>query len=134
MTRLHPGHLEKLPRMTNPKFTFACPRCLTRKPFHVVLEAERLPALVEYIYGACDHDTDTKLKIVPSVVLDVELPDTIDGSWVNGQVYVNYHCATFDKSDAYRHFMLRWLELRLSVKQLKMEFITNWPPKAVGFF
>ena len=59
---------------------------------------------------------------------------TINGSWVNGQVYVNYHCATFDKSDAYRHLMLRWLELRLSVKQLKMEFMSNWPPKAADFF
>ena len=49
-----------------------------------------------------DHDF-TKVSIVPSVVLDVSIPDDISGSWYSGQVNIGIKEGTFEASSPLRH-------------------------------
>lgn len=52
---------------------------------------------------AADHDTSAKLKLTPSVTLQVEIPDTIDGDFYNGQVMVTVKDTIFQPSNPLRH-------------------------------
>ena len=49
-----------------------------------------------------DHDF-TKFSLSPSVSLDVDLPDSIDGSFYDGQVHVGLKENVFEPSSALRH-------------------------------
>ena len=49
-----------------------------------------------------DHDF-TKFSIIPSVALEVEIPDKFEGSWYTGQVFVGVKDAVFQSSSPLRH-------------------------------
>ena len=51
---------------------------------------------------ACDHDF-TKFGIVPSVVLLIEIPDEVSGSWYNGEVKIMFKDTAFEPSSPIRH-------------------------------
>jgi hypothetical protein len=53
-------------------------------------------------FAVGDHDF-TKFSIIPSVVLDVEIPDKFEGSWYTGQVFVGLKDAVFQSSSPLRH-------------------------------
>ena len=49
-----------------------------------------------------DHNF-TRFSIIPSVVLQVEIPDTFEGSWYHGKVLVGLKDAVFQSSSPLRH-------------------------------
>lgn len=49
-----------------------------------------------------DHDF-TKFSIIPSVVLLIDIPETIEDSWYRGQVAVGFKDAAFESSSPIRH-------------------------------
>ncbi len=49
-----------------------------------------------------DHDF-TKLSIIPSVILKLDIPENIEGSWYSGNVSVGLKEHTFQPSSAIRH-------------------------------
>uniref|UniRef100_A0A1X7SJS1 Uncharacterized protein n=1 Tax=Amphimedon queenslandica TaxID=400682 RepID=A0A1X7SJS1_AMPQE len=54
------------------------------------------------VFVVGDHDF-TKFKIIPSVVLLVDIPETIDGSFYSGQVFVGLKDGIFEASSPIRH-------------------------------
>ena len=53
-------------------------------------------------FHVCDHDF-TRFSIIPTVLLKIDIPATVDGSWYDGQVYVGLKEAVFEPSSALRH-------------------------------
>ena len=53
-------------------------------------------------FQVADHDF-TKFSITPSVTLSIDIPDTIEGSFYRGQVYVGIKENSFEPSSALRH-------------------------------
>lgn len=51
---------------------------------------------------AGDHDF-TKFSLIPSVVLNVTIPEKLEESWYNGQVYISLKDAVFEASSPIRH-------------------------------
>ena len=51
---------------------------------------------------AADHDF-TKFSIIPSVILQTEIPEEFSGSWYNGQVMVMLKEGAFEPSSPARH-------------------------------
>ena len=49
-----------------------------------------------------DHDF-TKFSIVPSVSFVIKIPETVEGSWYEGEVHVGYKDAVFQPSSVLRH-------------------------------
>lgn len=49
-----------------------------------------------------DHDF-TRMSIIPSVCLLVEIPEELAGSWYTGQVHVLFKDGTFEPSSPARH-------------------------------
>lgn len=50
---------------------------------------------------AMDHDAgSSKLRLIPSVFLKQEIPDSVDGSWLRGEVYVTLKNNLFESSEA----------------------------------
>ena len=50
--------------------------------------------------GDCDF---TKFLIIPSVSFIVKIPEMIEGSWYEGEVFVGYKDAVLEPSSALRH-------------------------------
>ena len=46
-----------------------------------------------------DHDF-TKFSVVPSVSFVIKIPETVEGSWYEGEVHVGYNDAVFQPSSA----------------------------------
>lgn len=53
-------------------------------------------------FAVADHDF-TRFSLIPSVVLQVDIPETFDGSWYSGQVLVGLKDAVFEASSPLRH-------------------------------
>lgn len=53
-------------------------------------------------FEVCDHDF-TRFSLIPSVTLLIDMPDTIDGSWYDGEVFVGLKDAVFEPSSSLRH-------------------------------
>lgn len=49
-----------------------------------------------------DHDF-TKFSIIPSISFFINIPESIEGSWYEGEVYVGYKDAVLQPSSALRH-------------------------------
>lgn len=50
---------------------------------------------------AMDHDAgSSKIRLIPSVFLKQEIPETLDGSWLRGQVFVTLKNNVFEASEA----------------------------------
>jgi len=75
------------------------------EPGFPVASAERgrqvIVSLTETLVAG-DHDF-TKFSLIPSVILNVSIPDDIGGSWYTGQVYIALKDAAFQPSSALRH-------------------------------
>lgn len=53
---------------------------------------------------AClDHDQQSKGSLTPSVILRVDIPEDINGSFYHGQVCVTYKDSVFEASSPFRH-------------------------------
>ena len=53
-------------------------------------------------FQVADHDF-TKFSIIPSVAFEVDIPDSISGSWYDGNVHVLYKDGVFEPSSPVRH-------------------------------
>ena len=53
-------------------------------------------------FQVCDHDF-TRFSLIPTVLLRVDIPASMDGSWYDGQVFVGIKEAVFEPSSAFRH-------------------------------
>ena len=53
-------------------------------------------------FQVADHDF-TRFSIIPSVVFEVNIPESIAGSWYDGNVHVLYKDAAFEPSSPIRH-------------------------------
>ena len=47
------------------------------------------------VFEVCDHDF-TRFCLIPTVLLHVNIPCTIDGSWYDGQVHIGLKGAVFE--------------------------------------
>lgn len=53
-------------------------------------------------FAVGDHDF-TRFSLIPSVVLEVDIPETFEGSWYTGEVFVGLKDAVFEASSPLRH-------------------------------
>lgn len=53
--------------------------------------------------GALDHDMQSKASLVPSVILECDIPDAVDESFVRGQVHTAINDAVFEVASGFRH-------------------------------
>ena len=53
-------------------------------------------------FQVCDHNF-TRFSLIPTVLLRVDIPASMDGSWYDGQVFVGIKEAVFKPSSALRH-------------------------------
>ena len=53
--------------------------------------------------SAADHDVHNKGHLTPSVILDVEMPDSVDKSFCRGEVVVHLNDSIFQASTPFRH-------------------------------
>lgn len=53
-------------------------------------------------YSVADHDF-CRFSLIPSVILVIDIPSSIDGSWYDGQVFVGLKEAGFEPSSPIRH-------------------------------
>lgn len=60
-------------------------------------------APVNSILGAADHDVNKKGSLTPSVLLDCDIPESADKSFVQGQVSVFLNDSIFQASSPFRH-------------------------------
>ncbi|CAB4039823.1 Hypothetical predicted protein, partial [Paramuricea clavata] len=71
-------------------------------PVAAVERGKRVIVGLKQSFEVGDHDF-TKFSLSPSVSLVVEIPDSIDGSFYDGQVYVGLKDNVFEPSSALRH-------------------------------
>ena len=79
--------------------------CNVGKPFYPVAAAERGKKVIvgtNQSFQVSDHDF-TKISVTPNVVLEVDLPDTIEGSFYSDQVYVGLKENCFELKSPIRH-------------------------------
>lgn len=80
-------------------------RCKVGEPSFPVAAAERgrkvLVSLTQS-FEVGDHDF-TRFNIIPSVLLKVDIPDEVSGSWYRGQVHIGLKEAAFEASSPLRH-------------------------------
>ena len=53
-------------------------------------------------FAVGDHDF-ARFSLIPSVILQVEIPESFKGSWYSGQVFVSLKDAVFESSSPLRH-------------------------------
>ena len=53
--------------------------------------------------GALDHDMQSKASLVPSVILECNIPYAVDESFVQGQVHTAINNAVFQVASGFRH-------------------------------
>ena len=73
----------------------SCPVAATERGRQVIVHGKS-------VFQVADHDF-TRFSIIPSVVFEVNIPDSIAGSWYNGFVHVLYKDAAFEPSSPIRH-------------------------------
>lgn len=71
-------------------------------PVSAVERGKQVIVGLDQIMTVGDHDF-TKFSLSPSVSLDVSLPEEVNGSFYNGQVYVGLKENCFEPSSAARH-------------------------------
>ena len=54
------------------------------------------------LLGALDHDVKKRGHIIPSVILDVDIPDNSSDSFYRGQVNVSLKDSVFSPSNSFR--------------------------------
>ena len=71
-------------------------------PVAAVEHGRRVIVCKDLSFEVGDHDF-TKVSIVPSVTLVADIPDTLAGSWYEGQVVVTLKEAAFEPSSPLCH-------------------------------
>ena len=89
--------------------TFVCMddkhHCKVGEPGHPVAAVERGKRVIvkeDKVFAVSDHDF-TKFSVIPSVTMVLEIPDSINGSFYRGQVYVGVKDLILEPSSPLRH-------------------------------
>ena len=75
------------------------------EPGHPVAAVERGKRVLvrrDESFEVADHDF-TKFSLIPSVTLDVNIPEEVSGTWYSGQVYIGLKEGVFEPSSPQRH-------------------------------
>ena len=75
------------------------------EPGHPVAAIERGKRVLvrrDELFEVADHDF-TKFSLIPSVILDVNIPEEVSDSWYSGQVYIGLKEGVFEPSSPQRH-------------------------------
>jgi len=75
------------------------------EPGHPVAAIERGKQVLvrrDELFEVADHDF-TKFSLIPSVILDVNIPEEVSDSWYSGQVYIGLKEGVFEPSSPQRH-------------------------------
>ena len=70
-------------------------------PVASVEREKKILVALNQSFEVCDHDF-TRFSLIPSVTLLIDMPDTIDGSWYDGEVFVGIKDAVFEPSSSLR--------------------------------
>jgi hypothetical protein len=81
-----------------------------------------------------DHDF-TKFSLIPSVALLVNIPETIDGSWYDGQVSVSIKDAIYEPSSPFRHSaeLNKWLITKMAGRSVLFLYADGGPDHRLSF-
>ena len=81
-----------------------------------------------------DHDF-TKFSIIPSVSFVITIPETIEGSWYEGEVFIGFKDAVFEPSSALRHVteLHSTLVTRLGNKSVLFVYTDGGPDHRLTF-
>ena len=81
-----------------------------------------------------DHDF-TRFSIIPSVIFHIDIPDSIEGSWYDGQVCVTLKEAAFQPSSALRHAteLSLWLTARIGHQSVMFLYTDGGPDHRLTF-
>ena len=71
-------------------------------PVAFVERGKKVLVALNQSFEVCDHYF-TRFSLIPSVTLLVDMPDTIDESWYDGEVFVGFKDAVFEPSSSLRH-------------------------------
>lgn len=71
-------------------------------PVAAVERGRRVLTMAGSSFLVGDHDF-TKVSLVPSVVLDIPIPDDVSESWYSGNVHIGLKEGTFEPSSPLRH-------------------------------
>ena len=71
-------------------------------PVAAVERGRKVLVAMRTLFEVGGHDF-TKFSIIPSVILKLDIPENIEGSWYNGSVSVGLKEHTFQPSSAIRH-------------------------------
>jgi hypothetical protein len=71
-------------------------------------------AKLDKVACTADPNDSGREKVIPSVSFKLQIPDTIGGSWVRGQVFVTLKLRSMEASSAFRHALelLRIIQLQ----------------------
>ena len=72
------------------------------EPGFPVAAAEKGQRVIVSLQEVADHDF-TRFSIIPSVIFRIDIPDSIEGSWYDGQVCILLNDAVFRPSSPFRH-------------------------------
>ena len=83
-------------------------------PVAVAERGRRVIVSLNEEFQVGDHEF-TRFSIIPSVIFHIDIPDSIEGSWYDGQVCVTLKEAAFQPSPALRHAteLSLWLTARI---------------------
>lgn len=83
--------------------------------------------------AAADHDQLSKGSITPSVALHIDIPESIDESFYQGQVSVWVNDAVFQPSTPFRHAASLRLLLHENEKPILLMFTDGGPDHRLNF-
>ena len=108
------------------------------EPNYPVAAAERGRRVIvaeNNIFEVGDHDF-TKFSVIPSVSFIITIPETLEGSWYEGEVFVGYKDAVFEPSSALHHVteLHSILLTKLGSKSVLFLYTDGGPDHCLTFF
>lgn len=71
-------------------------------PVESVERGKKVPVSLNQSFEVCDHDF-TRFSLIPSVTIQIDIPEAIDDSWYDGQVHVGFKDSVYELSSSVRH-------------------------------
>ena len=106
------------------------------EPNYPVAAAERGRRVIvaeKRVFEVGDHDF-TKFSNIPSVSFLITIPDTIEGSWYEGEVFVGYKDAVLEPSSALCHLTEQTSVLITKLDGKSILFLLyQWRPRSPSY-
>ena len=97
-------------------------------PVAAAERGRRVIVSLQEVFQVGDHDF-TRFSIIPSVLFHTDIPESIDGSWYDGQVCVILKEAVFQPSSPMRHGaeLNSWLTTQIGDKSIMFLYTDGGP-------